>query len=174
MLLIGLYSGTRPGAILRLRWLPSTDAGWIDLDKGVLHRRGSLSPRSNKRQPPARIHRRLLIHLKRWQREDAQYGLTQVVHYAGRSVKNVDGAWAAVRRLADHEHKDGPHILRHSSATMYMSWGLKIAEIAGFLGMSQKTLIEVYGHHHPNFQEEIAKSAPPRNRGVLSGGKAGG
>ena len=36
MLLIGIYTGTRPGAILALRWLPSIDAGWFDLDAGVL------------------------------------------------------------------------------------------------------------------------------------------
>src|SRR5262249_52020349 len=37
-LLIGVYTGTRPGAIFALKWLPSPTDGWIDLDAGILHR----------------------------------------------------------------------------------------------------------------------------------------
>jgi len=37
MILIGLYSGTRPGATLKLRWLPSTEGGWIDVERGFTH-----------------------------------------------------------------------------------------------------------------------------------------
>jgi integrase len=38
-LLIGCYTGTRPGATLRLRWLRSTSGGWFDLEAETLHRR---------------------------------------------------------------------------------------------------------------------------------------
>jgi integrase len=71
LILVGLYSGTRPGAMLKLRWLPSSDGGWIDLDNEVIHRRSQDARRTKKRQPPVRIHKRLLPHLRRWQREDA-------------------------------------------------------------------------------------------------------
>ncbi len=37
--LIGLYTGTRPGAILSLHWEPNRAGGWIDLDAGIIHRR---------------------------------------------------------------------------------------------------------------------------------------
>ena len=30
-ILIGLYTGTRHDAILKLQWLPSTSGGWFDL-----------------------------------------------------------------------------------------------------------------------------------------------
>ena len=53
LILIGVYSGTRSGAMVKLRWLPSPDAGWFDLDAGVLHRVGSRHKQTNKRQPPA-------------------------------------------------------------------------------------------------------------------------
>ena len=65
-ILIGAYSGTRPGAILKLRWLPSTDAGWVDLDHDRLYRKGAGQRETKKRQPPAPIHARLLPHLRRW------------------------------------------------------------------------------------------------------------
>ena len=37
-----------------------------------------------------------------------------------------------------------------------MQSGTEKTEIAGFLGMSEKTLEEVYGHHHPDFQSDTA------------------
>jgi integrase len=47
-ILIALYTGTRHDAILRLRWMPNADGGWIDLASGVMYRRasGATSPRS--------------------------------------------------------------------------------------------------------------------------------
>ena len=43
MLLVGCYTGTRPGATVKLRWMPSIDGkgGWFDLEMETLHRRGS-------------------------------------------------------------------------------------------------------------------------------------
>jgi integrase len=64
VLVIGWYTGTRPGAILRLRWLPSVDGGHIDLDNGLLYRASAGAKRSNKRQPVCRIHRDLLPYLQ--------------------------------------------------------------------------------------------------------------
>ena len=161
LLLLGLYSGTRPGAMLKLRWLPSTDGGWIDLDNEIVHRRALQAVRSKtKLQPPARIHQRLLPHLQRWHREDTARGITSVIHYEGRPVKKVRRAWRTVRIEAGGKGNDSPHILRHSSATMFMSWGVDVALIAGYLGMSIDVLLDVYGHHHPQFQAAIAQATP--------------
>jgi len=152
MLLIGAYTGTRPGAILRLRWLPSPTNGWFDLDAGVLHRAGSGAKRSKKRQPPARIHHRLLPHLRRWYATDAAHGIGAVVHYQGEPVVKLRSSWKRVSGGA----ADGPHVLRHTAATWLMQAGVEVFEAAGYLGMTVETLLEVYGHHHPNFQESAA------------------
>jgi hypothetical protein len=37
-----------------------------------------------------------------------------------------------------------------------MQRGARTWDAAGFLGMSEETLIRVYGHHHPDFQREAA------------------
>jgi len=71
-----------------------------------------------------------------------------------------------VRREAGHERKDGAHILRHSCATMLMQAGIDPFEAAGYLGMSEQTLREVYGHHHPDFQ---TKAAHALTRGKRAG-----
>jgi hypothetical protein len=52
MLLIGFYTGTRPGTILKLKWLQSTDGGHIDLNAGILHRRPVGAKKSKKKRAP--------------------------------------------------------------------------------------------------------------------------
>ena len=162
MLLIGIYTGTRPGAILSLRWLPSIDAGWFDLDAGVLYRSGSKVRQSKKRQPPAKIHARLMPHLERWRRADMAAGITSVVHYNGERVRKLRRSWESVAKLAGNTSKDGPHILRHTAATWMMRSGVDAFEASGFLGMTPEVLWDIYGHHHPKFQESAAAATGKR------------
>jgi len=58
-----------------------------------------------------------------------------------------------------------PHVLRHTAAT-WMRNGVETWKAAGFLGMSEKVLIETYGHHHPDIQvgaaEGLASGHRPR------------
>jgi len=185
LLITGVYSGTRPGATKRIRWIPSVDGGWVDLESETLHRRGADEIESNKRQTKARIHRRLLPWLKRWYHQDMVVGVkrrvskgksrhkvtepcTYLIHYGGKPIGKVRRAWASVAIAAGHATKvrrngkdywkipDGPHICRHTAATWLMQSGVKTSEAAGYLGMSEKTLLEVYGHHHPDFQQHAA------------------
>jgi integrase len=58
-IMLGLYTGTRHDAILRLRWQPNRQGGWIDLDAGVLYRRPFGAVESAKRRPPIPIPLRL-------------------------------------------------------------------------------------------------------------------
>jgi integrase len=162
LILIGLYSGPRPGAILRLKWLPSPHGGWIDVENSILHRRGMEAIRSKKRQPPTRLHARLLHHVGSWRAADLAKGIVSVIHYHGVPVKKVRRSWQTVREDAGHSRHDGPHILRHSSATWFMQAGVDVAEVAGYLGMTPEVLWETYGHHHPRFQEHVAQTTPKK------------
>lgn len=157
-LLIGVYSGTRPSAILALRWLPSPSAGWIDLDSGTLHRSGTTERQSNKRKPPARIHARLLPHLRRWHKLDSEHGITHVVHYGGKPMKKLRNSWPSISGS-----KDGAHICRHTAATWLMQAGVDLYEAAGYLGMTPDTLWETYGHHHPDFQRAASTATNKRS-----------
>lgn len=38
---IALATGTRSAAILGLLWEPSKSADWIDLERGIMHRKGT-------------------------------------------------------------------------------------------------------------------------------------
>ena len=39
-ILAGLYMGTQHDAILKLRWLPTPEGGWVDLRQRILYQRG--------------------------------------------------------------------------------------------------------------------------------------
>lgn len=97
LILIGAYTGTRPGVLVRLRWSPSDTDPWVDLEGGWLRRRGRLEKEQpTKRRPICRLPRRLAIHLRRWRDLDAaesarraQQGLPAIdtiLHHGGRAL----------------------------------------------------------------------------------------
>ena len=157
-ILIGVYTGTRPGAILALHWHPSPVGGWFDLEAGVLHRRGLTETETKKRRPPSRIPEGLMPHLRRWRAQDAEKARNLVVHYYGRAVTRPKTAWNALRREAGLGADVTPHVLRHTAATWQMQARTNIWEAAGYLGMSVEVLEAVYGHHHPDFQQNAARA----------------
>jgi integrase len=166
-ILVAVYTGTRTTAILGLKWLPSTSGGWLDLEKGILYRRGRKMRQTNKKQPPARIHARLIPHLRRWQKADLKSHIAHVIHYQGEPVKKLRRSWDSARegakQTAEIDFHFTRHTLRHTAATWLMQSGCDIWSAAGFLGMSVETLERVYGHHSPNFQEAASKAIAPKN-----------
>lgn len=129
--------------------------------------------------PKARINGKLLLHLRRWKKIDGRGKrrngdpITHVVHYYGEPIQKLRRSWDAVAIEAGHgvwvpdpKHKDGgrwknmdgPHICRHTAATWQMQSKTDPYEAAGFLGMTVDTLLEVYGHHHPDYQSDAAKA----------------
>ena len=182
LLLIGWYTGTRPGSILKLRWVPTTDGGWFDLENGVLHRLGSEEQETRKRAPPAKIHSLLLPHLRRWRDADMAKGITHAVHYYGKPLQKLRNSWRSVAIAAGHAEQtgtdeagkpvwkvsDGPHIMRHSAVTWLLRDKVAPFEVAGFVGMDLHALIETYDHHSPDFQSNAANAHGRRTSAPVS------
>ena len=80
-----------------------------------------------------------------------------VVSWGGRRVGSVRTAWDAAVELAWLGADVTPHVLRHTRATWLMQNRVDLWEASGHLGMSVKTLTDVYGHHHPDWQKEAAE-----------------
>ncbi|MBJ7545170.1 site-specific integrase [Rhodomicrobium udaipurense] len=160
-ILIAIYTGSRTAAILSLRWLRSPVDGSIDLDHGLIYRRGTKVRETKKRTPPARLHWRLIPHLRRWREQDAARGLTHVITYRGKPVEKLRRSWDQACERADVPDEIVKHSLRHTAATWLMQAGVDPWEAAGYLGMTVETLERVYGHHHPDFQQNAA-GAPVR------------
>lgn len=155
--LIGLYTGTRSGAILTLSWLPSVSSGWIDLEKGILHRSGSGQRKTKKRQTPAKIPPRLLAHMKRWRKIDGN--IRHVINWNGSSVQSVKKAFRNARERAKLDDTVIPHTLRHSCATWLMQAGVSQWDAASFLGMTMEVLDRVYSHpSSPDFQRAASEA----------------
>jgi len=161
-ILIALYTGTRTSAILGLRWRESLHEGWVDLDNGIIHRKGRRVQETKKRQPPLRVYWRLEAHLRRWKRIDEARGLTHVITYRGRPIQKLRGSWDMACKDAGLSTEAGflfdpiKHHLRHTAATWLLSEGISFADTADYLGMSEEVLKNTYAHVHPNFHKNIA------------------
>jgi integrase len=155
-ILIGLYTGSRSGAICGAALRPAVGRGYVDLDRGVFHRRAEGARETKKRQPPVRLPARLLVHLRRWQR----LGIAShaPVEWNGKPVRSVRKGFAAAVTAAGFDAKITPHALRHTAATWMMQNGADLWEAAGFLGMTPEMLRDRYGHHHPDFQHNAAEA----------------
>jgi integrase len=166
-ILIGLYTGMRSQAMLGLSWMPSTSSAWVDLENEVLYRRGETARRTkkNQNQKPSTIPYRLLPHLRRWYRIDAELGVRYVCHYQGSKVRKLRRSWDTARTAAGLGKDVVPHALRHTAATWLMQSGCDMWEAAGFLGMTVQVLEDVYGHHHPEHQKGV-KNALRRSQAV--------
>ena len=62
-ILISLYTGTRPGAVMSASFVRGPDKSFVDLERGIFYRLAEGRRATNKRQPPVPLPPRLLAHL---------------------------------------------------------------------------------------------------------------
>lgn len=161
-ILVSLYTGTRKTAVLRMRFMVNTSGGWVDTTGRIMYRRGSLESETKKRRPPIPIPSRLLAHLKRWEASGSRW----VVEYKDNGVGSVKNAWKTIVEAAGLEGTGvTPHTLRHTAITWAMRTGrANTWELAGFFGVSPQTMLRVYAHHHPDYQEGAADAVSAGGR----------
>lgn len=160
-ILVALYTGTRAGAVCAASW------DRVDLERGVFYRKPAGERETNKRRPPVPIPPRLLPFLRRWKAEaDRELAAARrerrepaggryVVEWNGRPVERVSKSFRGAVKAAKLRGVS-PHTLRHTAATWLMQAGVDIWEASGFLGMTEETLREHYGHHHPDHLRRAA------------------
>jgi integrase len=150
--IIGWYTGSRRSVICGLRW------DMIDFKSKIMQRKPHGAPQAkNKRSPPVRMGGRLLAHMKRWKRLDGP-GVEHVIRYQGKPIKRPTRVWDETRVAAKLPAYITPHILRHTRATNMMQQRKDPWEAAKALGMSLNMLTKVYGHHHPDWQRDVAET----------------
>jgi integrase len=166
LIMIGLYTGTRLSAMLNLQWMPNTNGGYIDLDRGVIYRKAQGErTMHNKRRTPVKIPPRLLNFLGYWKKadtaKDAQgrdITLRYAVHYSGERLIKPHKAFRSVRNLAGFDDKITPHILRHTRATWLAQAGVETEQAAASLGMTAEEFERTYAHASPDFQQAAANA----------------
>jgi integrase len=153
-ILIGLYTGSRAGAIAAASPLRGEGRS-VDLENGRYYRLAQGKRATKKRQPTVALPPRLLAHMRRWRRRGI--AREHFVEWNGKPVVSVKTAFKTAVRKAMLPGRVMPHTLRHTAATWLMQNGAPLWQAAGYLGMSVKTLSDVYGHHHPDhFDEAVA------------------
>lgn len=158
-LLLGIYTGSRPGAILRAAWMQGPRLSWVDTANGVFHRHADGAAVTAKRQPTVRLAPGLLGHLRRWERIDAAKTPKRqifVVEFGGAPVLSVKTALARACKLAKIDVGVTAYTLRHTCASWLVARGIPTRKIADFLGTSEPMIEKHYGHLAPDYQEEAA------------------
>lgn len=165
-IMLGLYTGARPGSILSLRW-PQVDleAGRIDFAPIGTRR---TTKRKVKGQP---IPGRLLTFLRLARRRGTDLGY--VVHDNGARIKDIGGGWYGDHDMAGNGSFGSackraglidvsPHTLRHTCGTWMAQRGVPLHKIGGWLGHTDARTTELYAHHHPDFMEDARRAADRR------------
>jgi integrase len=158
-LLIGVYTGSRPGAILNASWSQGPGLSWIDTANGVFHRHADGEAQTTKRQPTVRLSPRLLAHLRRWERLDAAKATPQsyVVTFRGAKVASLKTALHTACKLAKIDPVTA-YTLRHTCGSWGVARGLPTRMVADFLGTGEQMVLSHYGHLAPDYQVEIAEA----------------
>lgn len=169
-ILLGLYSGSRPGVAPKLQWVESPLQAWVDLTKGWIYRRGKAEKEhKTKRRPMIRIPRRLLTHMERWARLDAKLNeerrkkglepVATVLHHGGAPITGkIRRGFAGIVADAGLDAEVTPHWFRHTAATWLMEADVPSHKAAQYLGMTVKTLEDNYGHHRPDYQSDVLQA----------------
>jgi integrase len=169
-ILTGLYTGTRHERILRLQWVENLQGGWVDLDRGILHRRADNEAETKKRAPSVPLAdapdaNKLWAHLRRWRRLTTRY----VIEHNGSPIESgVYSAWRTACELAglstdpSDPNKVTPHTLRHTCVTWMLAAGKTPWQVGKYVGMTADMVERVYGHVNEAMQRETANT-PRRN-----------
>ena len=154
-LLLGLYTGSRPGALLSASWERGPGRSWVDVDGGIFYRHAEGKIENNKRQPAVKLAPRLLAHLRRWKAIDNCRGYV-VTFNGARIVTSPKTALSRAVELAELNDGVTPYSLRHTTATWLVGKGLSTRKVADYLGTSEEMILRHYGHLAPDFQDEAA------------------
>jgi integrase len=161
-IVVALYTGSRHDAVLRLRWLPSVDAGWVDLERGLIYRKGAGESESSKRRPPVPISPRLAAHLRRWAMQEQCK--CNVISWGGLPIAKMRRAWHTARRAAGLGPEVTPHILRHTFASWAVQAGHSFAKVAAALGTTERVVEETYGHFNSDRLRDVVASVSGKGR----------
>lgn len=184
-LLLGVYTGTRPGVMPKLLWHESATQAWVDLDDGMIYRRGKEErEHATKRRPVVRVPQNLLAHMRRWKAYDERLAEAQdagehdatkrranptqrpktVLHHGGRPLAGrIRTGFGGIVRDAGLEGAITPHWMRHTCVTWLMEAGVSTWDAAAYTGMSPAMIEKNYGHHRPSHQSS-ARNALGRRR----------
>lgn len=148
-IIIALMTGRRKRSILRLRWTPALDAGWIDTARNRITFRGRREAETAKRRGEIPMPRQLSYLARRWQAEDGA-GAAHVIQWEGEPVASIKRAWREAAARAGLEDVR-PHDLKRTAVTWAFQRGMTMEDATGWFETTAATLEAVYKRHSPEF-----------------------
>ncbi|PCH75195.1 MAG: integrase [Rhodobacteraceae bacterium] len=141
---IAIYTGRRKTAISRLKWLPSIDSGWVDLENGVLHFLGKAEAETKKRKGVVRMPATLHQEMQTWVQDGSH-----VISFKCAPVSRIHKAFGAAVRRAGLEDVT-PHTLKHTAVTWAFMRGMTLEDATAYFATSRETLEDVYRSYSPD------------------------
>jgi len=152
-IVMAFYTGSRKQDILNACFVQRPDRGYIDLERGQWRRKPESKKATKKKQPTIPLPRPLLAHLRRWQRNGQEFP----VEFNGQPIGRIDKAFRQLVKDCGLGSDVVPHTFRHTAITWGMQRGMDPWDASGYFGLSMQTLLEVYGHHHPDHLRDAAE-----------------
>ena len=147
-ILIGLYTGARTEAILKLRW-PQ-----VDFKRGLID--FTLNQTNNiKKAAVVPMTRRIRRELLKAKLRGSDLGY--VIHQNQRPIKSVKNSFRTSCDIAELENVT-PHILRHTAASWMVQKNVSASKVAKYIGCTTQVIENTYGHLAPDHLKEAVES----------------
>ena len=161
VIVLGAFLGVRVGEceLYKLTWED------VDLRQHILRVRGS---RKNDDAPWREVPIRddLVPLFEAWHSEDLASGNTYLVHYRGKPVKGVKGAWSSALKKAGITRYVRPYDLRHAFGTQLVAAGVDIGTVAHLMGHSTPTMLLKHYQYVMDSQKKKAVESLPKLSGM--------
>ncbi len=170
-ILVGLYTGTRAGAICGASLMPTIGRGHVNPETGEFRRLAYGKKETNKKQPTAVLPPRLLAHVRRWHR--LGISTRSVVEFNGKPVLRVSNGWAGVVEKAGlatdiPQQKVIPHTLRHTAISWLLQAGVPMDQVSSYCGVSTQIILSTYRHHMPGRDDGVLAATQRMGRSATA------
>ena len=148
-ILWGVATGSRPQALVDLRWRQ------VDLRAGLINLNSPGRPQTKKYRPTVRMPHNLLEMVG----GPGNSGDAPIA-YKGSPVKSVRNAWRKARAAAELGDQVQPYSLRHTVARWLRMSGVPAWQVAAQLGhaTAQHSMTERYAPYDPSYLQETTKA----------------
>lgn len=156
VIILGSQCGVRVGPceLFSLTWED------VDMGQGILRIHGARkNPNAPWREVP--IRESLMGIFRDWQAEDMAEGVKWLVHFGGKPITQIAGAWRTMLRKAGITRRVRPYDLRHAFATELIAAGVDIGTIAKLMGHSDASMILKHYQYVMDAQKRRAVEALP-------------
>lgn len=155
-IIMAYYTASRTGDVLNASFHAAARRSYIDIDSALFFRLPPDKIETDKRQPPVKIGRRLLSHLKRWR--DTGQCASFVVEWEGKPVSSIKTGFGSAVDSAKLGDGVTPYTLRHSRITHQVKAGISLWEVAAAAGTSEAMIRKHYGHWAPDHLDDAVNA----------------